>query len=286
MNMNDLELGETFEATVRDSAPLTDPGAAEEVRELLLDLSDRPLRFEIGQCVAVFAPPRRDFGEDRHIRLYSIASAPETKSGEREIALCVRRCRYLDPFSGEASDGIASNYLCDAVPGDRITLAGPIGHPFALPADERGALLMIGMGTGIAPFRGLVKHIYRTLGGWQGPVRLFHGGRSGLEMIYRNEARDDFAQYMDAATFQAIEALSPRPAWSEPVDFQAALSAHREEVWRLLREPDTHVYLAGVAALAAALDSALAEVAGSSGAWQRRKAELLAGGRWTELLYG
>lgn len=286
MNLDDLDLDEPFEATVHSNAPLTPPDAAEEVREILLDLTHRPLSFEVGQCVAVFAPPSRDFGEDHHVRLYSIASAPEIRVGTPEIALCVRRCRYIDPFSGEAFDGVASNYLCDAEPGTRITLAGPVGHPFRLPTDRRGALIMIGMGTGIAPFRGLVKHLYRTLGGWPGPVRLFHGGRSGLEMIYRNEARNDFALYMDEETFRAIEALSPRPVWSEPVDFTSAFAAHRDELWRLLKDPDTHVYLAGVSAMSEALDSALAEVAGSPGEWQRRKAELVAGGRWVELLYG
>jgi ferredoxin--NADP+ reductase len=104
-------------------------------------------------------------------------------------------------------------------------------------------------------------------------------------MIYRNQARDDFALYMDEETFEAIEALSPRPVWSEPVDFGSAFAVHRDELWRLLRDPDTHVYVAGVAAMTEALDAALAEVAGSAGEWQRRKAELIAGGRWVELLY-
>ena len=44
----------------------------------------------------------------------------------------------------------------DLRPGDRLTLTGSFGQPFEVPADRKANLVMIGLGTGIAPFRGLV----------------------------------------------------------------------------------------------------------------------------------
>ena len=53
------------------------------------------------------------------------------------------------------------------------------------------------MGTGIAPFRAFVKHLYRDIGDWRGQVRLFYGARSGLELLYMNDE-------VDAATTQIL----------------------------------------------------------------------------------
>jgi len=73
----------------------------------------------------------------------------------------------------------------------------PYALPFQMPREHDVNLLMIGMGTGIAPFREFVQHIYETLEGWQGQVRLHYGARTGLESIYMNDARDDFANYYE-----------------------------------------------------------------------------------------
>ncbi len=285
MQLDELDLTHTYSARVIENTPLTAPAAAEEVRELVLELEGSGFHFEIGQSIAVLAPPSGAFGEDQHVRLYTVAQAPQAGATNPEIRICVRRCSYLDPYSGERFDGIASNYLCERATGDIIEVAGPYGLPFSVPDDPSADLLMIGLGTGIAPFRAFVRHIYERAGGWQGKVRILHGARTGLEMIYRNELRNDFALYMDRDTFAAFEALSPRPAWEDPVDFNAALAVHRSEVWAMIQAPDTYVFVAGLEPVRQALDTAFAEMAGSESKWQRRKAELLAGGRWSELIY-
>ena len=166
-----------------------------------------------------------------------------------------------------------------------MTVAGPFGPPFEVPDDRGADLLLIGLGTGIAPFRAFVRHIYEDLGGWEGRVTLFFGARTGLEMLYMNDRRDDFARYLDERTFRAFQAVSPRPHWDEPVALGAALEAHRDEVWRTLGDARTCVYVAGLERVRDALDEALAVMAGTPEKWRRRRAELVAGGRWTELLY-
>jgi len=100
-----------------------------------------------------------------------------------------------------------------------------------------------------------------------------------------NDERDDFAQYYDRETFQAFKALSPRPSWADPIDWDGALAERGAELWKLLEQPNTYVYVAGLEKMRGELDEAFKEIAGSPQKWARRKAELVAGGRWVELLY-
>lgn len=284
MKLDQLALDQRFTARLVANTPLHLPGAREEVRELLLEFDAADFRFEIGQCIAVLIAGALDFRQRHHVRLYSIASTP-AEAGPRRIGICVRRCHYLDPFSGERYPGVASNYLCDLPVGATVVVAGPIGLPFRIPDDPRANLLMIGLGTGIGPFRALLRHIYTERGGWQGKVRLFHGARSGLELAYRNDRRDDIGTYLDQQTFRAIEALSPRPAWDEPADLGAAVTLHQAEMLELLDDPTTHVYLAGLAQVGEQLDAALGAACGDAAAWAEKKAHLVACGRWMEVLY-
>ena len=79
--------------------------------------------------------------------------------------------------------------------------------------------------------------------------------------------------------------MSPRPAFDTPVELDKALAQHAAEVWSMVKAADTHVFVAGARAMLAQVDKALAGMAGSADAWQQRKAELLAAGRWNEILY-
>jgi ferredoxin--NADP+ reductase len=275
-----------YGATVVSSERISPAGADAEVRELVLEVDRTDLPCEVGQSVGVLAPGDRTMGQRFHYRLYSVADLPEAgPTGRPRIKICVRRCSWVDEYSGERRPGVASNYLCDLAPGDRVELTGPFGLAFDVPEDPTTDLLLIGSGTGIAPFRALVKHLYREVPDWRGRVLLFHGARSGLELLYMNDLRDDFAQYYDMETFEAFKALSPRPSWADPIAWDLAIEARGEELWDLLGKPKTYVYLAGLEKMRDELDKVFARLAGSPEKWRRRKAELEAGGRWVELLY-
>ncbi len=144
---------------------------------------------------------------------------------------------------------------------------------------------MIGQGTGIAPFRALIHRIYSEVGEWQGQVRLFYGAQTGLELLYMNDENADLATYYEKKTFKAIEALSPRPHFEEPAALDRALEDNAVELWKLIQDPSTYVYIAGLEKLSPQLEEAFEKVAGSTEAWQLRKDELTKSGRWFELLY-
>ena len=106
-----------------------------------------------------------------------------------------------------------------------------------------------------------------------------------LEMLYMNDYRNDLANYFDEQTFRAFEAVSPRPHWGEETALAQTLQVHKQEVWDMICSHNTFVYVAGLAAVNVMLDEAFSEMAGSGEKWLRRKRELIAGGRWTELIY-
>jgi len=275
-----------YNSVVVSTQRITDEASEEEVRELVIDVDRSDFPYTVGQSIGVLAPGSPEFGKEHHFRLYSVADLPQQgEAGRPQIKICVRRCSYLDAYSGEQYPGVASNYLCDLRPGDELSITGPMGLAFDVPEELDANLILIGTGTGIAPFRAFVKHIYANVPEWHGRIWLFYGARSGLEMLYMNDERNDFAQYYDAQTFEAFQALSRRPAWGDPIDWGASMVERGEELWDMLSDSKTYVYVAGLEAMRDELDGLIANLAGSDSKWERRKAELVAERRWIELIY-
>jgi ferredoxin-NADP reductase len=111
-------------------------------------------------------------------RSYSIGSGPE----DDHLVLTVER---LD-------DGEVSPYLTDELrPGDELELRGPIGGYFIWEESLGGPLLMIAGGSGVVPFRAMLRHHDAT--GSSVPTRLLYSSRTLEDVIYRAEllARDD-----------------------------------------------------------------------------------------------
>jgi ferredoxin--NADP+ reductase len=272
----------TYAATLTQSRRITPPASREEVRHLVFRTADLSFDPALGNLIRVMAPGQ--FGAGSHARLYSIMDLEKRKDAT-EFAICVRRCAYIDEFNGEEYKGVASNYLCDLRPDDAIVFAGPVGYPFVIPEDKTADILMLGMGTGIAPFRNLIRQIYEKIGGWQGQVRLFYGAKSPLEMLYMNDENSDLANYFDQPTFKAFQAVSPRPALDAPVAIGAALEQNAAEVWNMLQRNNTRVFVAGTANLLPAIEQAMIRLAGSGGAWLRVEQAFKSSGRWSEVLY-
>jgi ferredoxin--NADP+ reductase len=286
MRIEDYPTEPQYDATVLKSERITEELSDVEVRELVLEVDHHEFNFEVGQSIGVLVKGPAEFGGSIHHRLYTVADTPQPKSaGKPEITIVVRRCSYIDEYSGEEYIGVNSNYICDRKSGDHLKITGPFGIPFNIPEDKSANLMLIGLGTGIAPFRALVKKIYQQEGGWKGKVMLLYGARSGLELLYMNNKRDDFTRYYDEGTFEAIKALSPRPNWVDPIAWDYAIEERAEEIWKMISEGHTHVYVAGLEPIRDTLDKLFANLCGSEQVWQKKKAELIEQGRWAELLY-
>jgi ferredoxin--NADP+ reductase len=280
--LSDYDLKGRCQATVKENHRIT-PANAPEVRNILLTVSNPSFKYRTGQNIAVLVPGPHAHGNNAYLRMYTVASAAD---GDQELELCVRRCSYIDEVNGEQYPGVASNYLCDAKPGDQITIAGPYGDVFSLPNDPEANLLMIGTGTGIAPFRAFVRHIYEQHREWKGALRLFYGARTGMEKLYQNDERNDFANYYDQKSFEAFEGLSHRP-WVEGEEsaLGKVLEENAEAIWTLMQQPKTHVYIAGLSKTLDAFYNAMVKAAGSKARLKWTREEMQEQGRWSELIY-
>jgi sulfite reductase (NADPH) flavoprotein alpha-component len=116
-------------------------------------------------------------------RLYSIASSP-AKSPDA-IDLTVVAVRY--EVGGRTREGVCSNFLArHAAPGERVVPVFLSPSHFTLPADDSAPLIMVGPGTGIAPFRGFLQD--RATRGATGKNWLFFGERHEAgDFLYRDE---------------------------------------------------------------------------------------------------
>ncbi|MCB0572244.1 MAG: hypothetical protein KDC66_20900 [Phaeodactylibacter sp.] len=282
-HLADFNTEKKYKAAVKKTTRLT-PQDTEEVREIVLAVQSG-FECQVDQSFGVLVDAPSEFGNRAHLRLYSVADLPARENGAQLITMLVKRCSYVDDFSGELYHGVASNYLCDRKVGDEITVTGPFSLPFAVPEDKSSNLILIGMGTGIAPFRSFIKHIYKNVGDWKGKVRLFYGARSGLELLYLNDKDGDLTNYYDEATFEAFHALSPRPHWSDPIALDEAIEERASEIVDMLSKTNTYVYVAGYEKIREMLDKAFSNILGSKEKWETRKAELVAGKKWAEVIY-
>ena len=128
-------------------------------------------------------------------------------------------------------------------------------------------------------------HIYKNVKDWKGQIRLFYGARSGLELLYLNDKDGDLTNYYDEATFQAFHALSPWPHWADPIELGKALEAQTEELNKLLNQSNTYIYVAGYETILDKLNKAFSNILGSEEKWRLRKAELIAGRKWAEIIF-
>ena len=170
MNLTEYDISHPYTAVVASTERIT-PEDTDEVRHIVLNISNATFNYLEGQSIGVMVPGPHPYGNQEHMRLYSIANARQgEEKNMAELSICVRRCFYIDEVSGERHPGIASNYLCDLKSGEPVEIVGPYGRQFLPPRDPSCNLLMIGVGTGIAPFRAFLKHIYSERGDWQGHV--------------------------------------------------------------------------------------------------------------------
>ena len=283
-HLADFNIENKYRATVKKTERLTPPDT-EEVREIVLEVKQPGFKCQVDQSFGVLVKSSGEFGNTLHHRLYSVADLPGKSDGKPQLTMLVKRCSYVDEFNGELYKGVASNYLCDRKVGDEITITGPHTLPFVVPEDKNANLILIGMGTGIAPFRAFVKHIYKNVKDWKGQIRLFYGARSGMELLYLNDKDGDLTNYYDEETFEAFHALSPRPHFADPIALDVTLEEKADDILKLLNQANTYVYVAGYEKVKEVLDKAFANILGSEEKWETRKAELKAGKKWAEVIY-
>ncbi|WP_251977764.1 assimilatory sulfite reductase (NADPH) flavoprotein subunit [Salinicola avicenniae] len=116
-------------------------------------------------------------------RLYSIASSQAAASDEVHLTVAVVRYET----HGRARNGVTTTYLADRVePGDKVPIYIDHNKQFKLPDDDEAPLIMIGPGTGVAPFRAFLQE--REEREANGDNWLFFGDRhKRSDFLYQTE---------------------------------------------------------------------------------------------------
>ncbi len=188
-------------------------------------------------------------------RLYSISSSP--KQYPAEVHLTVSPVRYN--FQGVPRRGVCSTYLADRSPGDRIAVFLQPSSNFRPPSDPQTPMIMIGPGTGIAPFRGFLQE--RRALGHTGPNWLFFGERhAATDFYYRDEI-----EQMRADGFLTELDLAFSRDQRDKVYVQHLMRTKGAQLWRWLQD-GAQLYVCGNAdPMAKDVDRTLCEIAAEHG---------------------
>jgi benzoyl-CoA 2,3-epoxidase subunit A len=232
-------------ATVTGSYRLTDEGAENDVRHIILDFGTTHFPVLEGQSIGIVPPGASAEGKPHNIRLYSVASP---RHGERphhnNLALTVKR----EPH------GLCSNYLCDVKKGDAVEVTGPFGATFLMPDDPAADIVMICTGTGSAPFRGFTEWRRRSMRNASGKLVLFFGARRPEELPYFGPL-----QKVPETLLTKFFAYS-RVAGAPKTYVQDLMRREAERLGILLKSEATHLYVCGLKGMEQGVEEALSDI--------------------------
>ena len=234
--------------------PLLAPECRDELKKFLwgrdvldlLRLTDKPF------SPAELVPLLRKLGP----RLYSISSSPKAHPGE--VHLTVSAVRY-ESF-GRGRKGVASTFLADRIgDADCVKVFVQPSHGFKPPTNPDVPMIMVGPGTGIAPFRAFLEE--RKASGAKGKNWLFFGDQKrASDYLYETELdawrREGHLSRLDLAFSRDQDAK---------IYVQDRMVEKAAELWSWL-QAGAHFYVCGDASrMAKDVDAALHRIAESAG---------------------
>ncbi|MDR3721117.1 MAG: hypothetical protein P4L00_05925, partial [Candidatus Acidoferrales bacterium] len=195
-------------------------------------------------------------------RLYSIASS--TRASPGEVHLCVAVVR--DTRRGRVRNGVGSAFLADRASAAEAIPAYIHTSHFRLPADPATPMIMIGPGTGIAPFRAFLAE--RAARGVRARSWLLFGERNrASDFLYETE----LLSWLRDGTLSRLDTAFSRDQGAK-VYVQDRMRENAEDLWRWLRD-GAYFYVCGDATrMAKDVDAMLRRVAMTEGRMDETRA--------------
>ncbi|XP_049777434.1 NADPH--cytochrome P450 reductase [Schistocerca cancellata] len=175
-------------------------------------------------------------------RYYSISSSPKVYPNSVHVTAVL--VDYTTP-TGRHNKGVATSWLKKKQPKEDFTPTTPIyirRSQFRLPTRTQTPIIMIGPGTGLAPFRGFIqeRHLSKKEGKPVGDTILYFGCRKKSEdFIYQ----DELEQYVNDGSLKMYVAFSRDQA--EKVYVTHLLQKNKDEIWSIIGENNGHLYVCG-----------------------------------------
>jgi len=270
---SEIELPEVRMHLVRPTAPVparvvrnevctASRKAAGFVRHVEIDVSGTPLagNFRAGQSFGVVPPGVDGNGQPHKVRLYSIAAASRGEDGAGNV-LSTTVKRTIDEHWDDHRLflGVASNFLCDTREGDEVMVSGPNGKRFLLPSrPEEHDYLFVATGTGIAPFRGMLRDLLAA--GCASRVVLLMGSPYATDLLYDEEFR---RAAQERPWFTYLTAISREDHEGRARGYvHQRLTQERERVRDMLSGGRALVYICGIAGMEIGVFQSLAKMLG------------------------
>lgn len=269
-------------------------GGIGTVKHLKFDLSEGDLHYLEGQSIGIIPEGTNEKGKPHKIRLYSIASTQHGDDvDDKTVSLCVRQLEYKDPDTGEQVKGVCSTYLCNLEPGTKVKITGPVGKEMLLSDDPNANIVMMGTGTGIAPFRAYLWRMFKDNERAANPDYQFNGkawlifGIPKTEnILYKEELEEMQAKYPD--NFELTYAISREQKNAEGgrMYIQHRVAENAERLWKMVQNDNTYVYICGLKGMEDGIDEAMAAEASKDGVeWATYRRTLKKAHRWNVETY-
>lgn len=214
-------------------------------------------------------------------RSYSISSSPLVSPHEVQLTVSVVRYRGSDDTK---RGGVCSTYLADRAEHTTTPIFLQRSPHFRPPQDRCAPIVMIGAGTGIAPFRGFLQE--RRALGHTGRNWLFFGDRHRSENFYY---RDDLTDMVTDGFLNRLDLAFSRDQ-ARRIYVQNKMIDNGAQLWTWLQD-GAHLYVCGDAAsMATGVDAALGAIIATHGrldaeAAHHYKRELVAAKRYLRDVY-
>lgn len=243
------------------------PGEAAELKAILADENATEAALDGHEILDILhrfpsaCPPPGDFVATLaplQPRLYSISSS--LKAHPNEVHLTVGVVRYTNK-AGRPSKGVTSCYLSDRVrPGQKVRVFIHTAHKFHVPTDHSSPLIMVGPGTGIAPFRAFLEE--RKAVGATGKNWLFFGDqRESTDFLYQ----DEMHSYRESGLLTRLDLAFSRDKQAK-VYVQHRMLENAAEIWKWLSEGGSFCVCGDAKRMAADVDAALHRIIAEQGA--------------------
>ena len=234
-------------------APLLAPDKTDELKKWLhgRDVLDLLMLAPKSISIAELLPLLRKLSP----RLYSISSSPKAHPGE--MHLTVSAVRY--EAHRRARKGVASTFLADRA-GDVVKIFVQPSHGFRPPANGDAPMIMVGPGTGIAPFRAFLEERLAT--GANGKNWLFFGDQKrATDFLYEEQ----LVAWQHSGFLNRLDLAFSRDQ-AEKIYVQTRMLENAAELWSWLEEGG-HFYVCGDASrMAKDVDEALHKIIENAGA--------------------
>lgn len=240
-----------------------DPSEAATLKTLLEDdVEGIPATWDVLDLLEQFPSARAPVAEivaalpALQPRLYSISSSQTVYPDE--VHLTVGVVRYIQ--GGRLRKGVASNFLTETMrTRQKVGVFVHTSPGFRLPANGDVPVIMVGPGTGVAPFRAFLQQ--RSITGATGKNWLFFGDqRQAFDFLYK----DDLESYQNAGVLTRLDVAFSRDQEAK-VYVQHKMHEAAAELWAWL-EAGAHVYVCGDARrMALDVDHALHAIVAEQG---------------------